>query len=472
MNILETLVQLRDDLKTWVTNNLNALNKKIDEKTIPIDSELSATSTNPIQNKVINVEISSLNNLIGDTSVATQISTAIANQDLFSGDYNDLTNAPNIKDDGSNDLNITDNDGNIIVKVNSAGIHTTEIEVNDIKVGETLSGHINNSDIHVTSDDKNTWNAKSDFSGDYNDLENAPNIAEDDTSDLTIADEVGNIIFKVDAAGAHTTTLDAQNITINNENIDNVMDKKITALVNSAPETLDTLGELAKAMEENSDAIEALEAIATSKASQSDLDTTNENVSELQGLVGDTSVATQIANAIEGFESFSGDYNDLENAPNIAEDGAGNMVVADENGNVIFKADATGIHSTALTLNGEDVSNKINNLRALVGDKSVADQISDAVDGFESFSGDYNDLTNAPNINNNDDKELFVADNAGNVIFRINESGTHVTNLSIKGSDVEGLIDSKIEAEFNDSAEIWVFTLEDGSSVNKTVVAR
>lgn len=53
MNILETLVQLRDDIKTWVTNNLQALNTKIDEKTIPIDSELSATSTNPVQNKVI-----------------------------------------------------------------------------------------------------------------------------------------------------------------------------------------------------------------------------------------------------------------------------------------------------------------------------------------------------------------------------------------------------------------------------------
>lgn len=392
MNILEILVQLRDDLKTWVTNNLNALNNKIDEKTIPIDNKLSATSTNPVQNKVINAEISSLSNLVGNTSVASQISTAIANQDLFSGDYNDLVNAPNISEDNSDNVVIADNDG--------------------------------------------------------------------------------NIIFKVDADGVHTTTLNAKNITIENEDIIDVIDDKLAALVNSAPETLDTLGELAEAMTTNSDAIEALETIATSKASQSDLDTTNENVSELQGLVGDTSVATQIANAIEGFESFSGDYNDLENAPNIAEDGAGNMVVADENGNVIFKADATGIHSTALTLNGEDVSNKINNLRALVGDKSVADQISDAVDGFESFSGDYNDLTNAPNINNNDDKELFVADNAGNVIFRINESGTHVTNLSIKGSDVEGLIDSKIEAEFNDSAEIWVFTLEDGSSVNKTVVAR
>lgn len=53
MNILETLVQLRDDIKTWVTNNLQALNTKIDEKTIPVDSELSATSTNPVQNKAI-----------------------------------------------------------------------------------------------------------------------------------------------------------------------------------------------------------------------------------------------------------------------------------------------------------------------------------------------------------------------------------------------------------------------------------
>lgn len=293
MNILEILVQLRDDLKTWVTNNLNALNNKIDEKTIPIDNKLSATSTNPVQNKVINAEISSLSNLVGNTSVASQISTAIANQDLFSGDYNDLVNAPNISEDNSDNVVIADNDG--------------------------------------------------------------------------------NIIFKVDADGVHTTTLNAKNITIENEDIIDVIDDKLAALVNSAPETLDTLGELAEAMTTNSDAIEALETIATSKASQSDLDTTNENVSELQGLVGDTSVATQIANAIEGFESFSGDYNDLENAPNIAEDGAGNMVVADENGNVIFKADATGIHSTALTLNGEDVSNKINNLRALVGDKSVAD---------------------------------------------------------------------------------------------------
>lgn len=48
-------------------------------KTI-VDSALSSTSTNPVQNKVVNTAISNLNTLVGDTSVATQISTAITNQ--------------------------------------------------------------------------------------------------------------------------------------------------------------------------------------------------------------------------------------------------------------------------------------------------------------------------------------------------------------------------------------------------------
>ena len=523
MNILEILVQLRDDLKTWVTANINALNDKIDAKTIPIDGELSSTSTNPIQNKVVSQainamntkidektfpidgelsftsenpvqnkvisnEINSLHTLIGDEPVSDQISTAIANQDLFSGDYNDLTNAPNISEDNSNNVVIADNDGNIIFKVDADGAHTTDVEINGTSIGAKIP----------------VWDNKSDFSGDYNDLENAPNIEENGAGDLAIVDNDGNIIFQVDAEGIHTTALDAKNITIENSDIVDVIDGKIAALVNSAPETLDTLGELADAMEEHHDAIEALEVIATSKAAQSDLDDTNANVTELQGLVGDTSVATQIAHAIEGFESFSGDYNDLTNAPNISEDGSGNMVIADEQGNVVFKVDENGAHSTALTIGGEDVAsllgqkvNKVNgkglssndftdedkakldaldpnatvvivdevlsatstnpiqnkavteaidSLSTLIGDEPVADQIADAIEGFESFSGDYNELTNAPNINNNEDKELFIADNAGNVILRINENGINSVGMSINGVDIFGVIAAEVDA--------------------------
>ena len=48
-------------------------------KTI-VDSALSSTSTNPVQNKVVNTAISNLNTLVGDTSVASQISNAVANK--------------------------------------------------------------------------------------------------------------------------------------------------------------------------------------------------------------------------------------------------------------------------------------------------------------------------------------------------------------------------------------------------------
>lgn len=48
-------------------------------------------------------------------------------------------------------------------------------------------------------------------------------------------------------------------------------DTKVSALVNGAPETLDTLSELASAMQDNDDAIAALETIAASKANASDL---------------------------------------------------------------------------------------------------------------------------------------------------------------------------------------------------------
>lgn len=45
-----------------------------------VDSALSTTSTNPVQNKVVNAAISNLNTLVGDTKVSIQISNAIASK--------------------------------------------------------------------------------------------------------------------------------------------------------------------------------------------------------------------------------------------------------------------------------------------------------------------------------------------------------------------------------------------------------
>lgn len=45
-----------------------------------VDSSLSTSSTNPVQNKVVTAEINNLSTLVGDTSVSSQITTAIANK--------------------------------------------------------------------------------------------------------------------------------------------------------------------------------------------------------------------------------------------------------------------------------------------------------------------------------------------------------------------------------------------------------
>jgi len=70
MNIIESIVKLRDDIKLWVTNNLQFLDEKIESKTFPIDNALSNTSTNPVQNKVIATELIDLNNKVGKDTVA------------------------------------------------------------------------------------------------------------------------------------------------------------------------------------------------------------------------------------------------------------------------------------------------------------------------------------------------------------------------------------------------------------------
>jgi hypothetical protein len=273
MNILNALKQQRDDIKTWVTNNLNALNGKIDEKTIPIDSELSSTSTNPVQNKAIK--------------------KAIDNIPTFSGDYNDLTNAPDISEDGSGNMIIADESGNIIFKADAEGIHTTAVTINGEKAAteKYVEEAIAAIDIPET-----------DFTG----------YAKESYVDEAIA----NIEFpETDFTGYATETY---------------VDDKVADLVNSAPETLNTLGELAIALETHEDAYDALLETVGSKATQTDLENLKEELSE-----------SIVAESDE-------------------------WKVVDEAGNIIFSVDASGAHTTELTLNGEG-------LKDLLDDKASKD---------------------------------------------------------------------------------------------------
>lgn len=146
-----------NDYTTEDKNKLSTIEEGA-TKTV-IDSELSNTSTNPVQNKVVEAAISNLSALVGDEKISEQISTAISSKS---------------------------------------------------DVGHT----------HTAS-------------------------------------EVG-----ADASGSAASALTSAK---------SYTDTKIADLINSAPTTLDTLGEIATAMQENGDVVEALNSAIGTKANASDL---------------------------------------------------------------------------------------------------------------------------------------------------------------------------------------------------------
>jgi hypothetical protein len=179
MNIINALKQLRDDIKTWVANNLNDLNKRLTK---------------------------SINNI-----------------PKFSGDYNDLTNAPDISEDGSGNMIITDESGNIIFKADAEGIHTTAVSLN----GETAATEKYVDDAMADIDVDLTGYATEDFvaSAVESAKEDLSESIESETDEFHIVDNAGNIVVSIDENGVATTTVNAQTIIVNGIDIENKLNE-------------------------------------------------------------------------------------------------------------------------------------------------------------------------------------------------------------------------------------------------------
>lgn len=72
-----------------------------------------------------------------------------------------------------------------------------------------VTAHTANTDIHVTAVDKNAWNAKSDFSGSYNDLTDKPTIPTVPTSNTAFTNDAGYITVDAISGKVDTTTYNA-----------------------------------------------------------------------------------------------------------------------------------------------------------------------------------------------------------------------------------------------------------------------
>ena len=350
-----------------------------------------------------------LNNYYTKTEVDSKVGST------FSGDYNDLRNAPIVNDE-SGILYIADEQGRVIARIDEDGITTTHLTVNGItldgqELSELLDEKANSTEVEEALSFKADRTEL--FSKDYNELINRP-IDNDDSGVLYVTDESGNIIMRVDENGLETTKVTAQDVfvdvdgqnvsvetLIDNKIVDNSLeagnyieidsdkkinvvvtkgsetqspdttnpataryvDEKIADLVNGAPEALDTLKELGDALNAHEDAYDALLEVVGNKADKTELPTVsagdNINVEHTGvdykvGLKNDVSVNKLTANEVEtGY---------------ITEQ-ANTFAITDKNSNKAFEIDSTGATNIA-ALNVKNEEGTLVDIKELIDDRT------------------------------------------------------------------------------------------------------
>lgn len=159
-------------------------------------------------------------------------------------------------------------------------------------VNASISNHTSNSSAHVTSDNKNQWNSAYTHSTSAHAPSNAEkNIIvgiQKNGTDLTVDSSTRKINITVPTTAAevgaaasghnHDSDYDAKGAAASA--LDSAKDytaQEIAKLLNNSTEAVDSIYELRDAMEENADAIDALREIASSKATQTSLDSHTSN---------------------------------------------------------------------------------------------------------------------------------------------------------------------------------------------------
>ena len=373
----------------------------------------------------------------------------------------------------------------------------------DEKIEENINNHINASNIHITSEERTVWNNKSEFSGSYIDLDGRPNIEEDESDNVVIADNNGNVIMKVDSEGVNTVNVNTKTVNLNGQDLGSRLDSLESISLPNIEDNengdliiADGLGNAIAKFDSNgletttvtSKAVVVNGADVESKFGQIDLDI--DGVSDNLSTHKSDNIAhiTDVERTAWNNKSeFSGDFNDLANKPNINDDGSGEVVYADNSGNIVAKISSNGLETTTVTakavvVNGTDVESKLNdnnsNINTVSGNLSthksdtnihisaserqawtesiaqnktnIENHTTDNVahitaaertvwNNKSDFTGDYKDLSNAPNITEDETGEVVYTDGSGNIIARINSEGLKTTQVIADTSVVGGV---------------------------------
>lgn len=247
---------------------------------------------------------------------------------------------------------------------------------------------------------------------------------EDESGVLAVVDENGYVVAKIGATGLDTISVSAKSIKLDGEDL--------------AAKFL--------ALEEKSVEIDlsdyALNETVTNHTNNADIHVTKENKNKWENHTDNTEIHVTAADKLrwENRSSFSGDYKDLTNQPDLSNDNEEELIIADGDGNVIMRVDAHGLNVTELYLNGQSLA--ANNTLAGKTVSIIGDSIS-TYSGYlpSGYSASYpaGDVTS---VYQTWWKQLI--DN-NNMILGTNASYAGSTVQS-DGSGVAGCDDSRIAA--------------------------
>lgn len=90
--------------------------------------------------------------------------------------------------------------------------------VADVEANKVLTDtHAADTNIHVTVENKASWDAKSDFNGDFHALSNAPHIVNDNEDEMVVCDSQGNVIFRATAEGINAAAIYVNGVRVDKE---------------------------------------------------------------------------------------------------------------------------------------------------------------------------------------------------------------------------------------------------------------
>ena len=420
-------IQLKDRL-LQISGELTAENISKALGYVPVDSST-------LNNYATKEEVSSL----VDMSMVEELTQRVDNIS-----FDNLKDNPFLLD-GSGELNIVDEQGNVIAKVDSNGIHSVDFIAGEHRltdkidataldglaketwVTEYVAKTVTEGKVDLTGYATEEWVEKQGFAQqsdleniDFNTLKENP-FSDDENGELNITDDNGNVILKVNENGLQTVDVIAGDHILSNkvdketgkglstedfttalktklQSLSNYDDTTITNAINTLREDFDTLvsGDTTTAIKTFNEIIaflngvedtESLEGIIASIEQQ----IANIEIPSLDGYATESWVndknylqhqdishlatKTEVSNSINDIEFFS-----IKNNP-IADTEDGNLIFVDETGNIGLKLDKDNNLTVADVVAGEHVlSNKADksDLEGLATEQYVITKVAEA----------------------------------------------------------------------------------------------